>query len=185
MIEIKTGIQHFTWKQKLVFGIVMGCFHTLFLWLIDRFVTDDFQTARGLIFQGVFFGIFMGFGMPFLMNKFPKIFVGTTDKDLTPDLEIDEVVKVAGGANLSFEKKRMGGKLFLTSHHLIFKPSTNKNEISQVTIPYSNIKEIEKRKMAQVFNNRIEVITNDGNHYSFTLGKRELWWHEISKMVQP
>lgn len=184
MLEIKSGIQYFNWKQKLAFGTIIGCLHAFLLWILFNVIDDEGQSAAALIFQGVFFGLFMGFGMPLLMKKFPKTFVGKTGEHLKPDLDNNYTIEVTGGANLNIDGKRVNGKLFLTTHDVIFMPIKSKAGISPISISYTDIKKIEKRKEAQFFNTGILLTTNDEEHYSLSLGNRALWMKEIEKRIR-
>ncbi len=177
-MEIKAGFDHFNWKQKSIFAVVIGSLHAFLLWLIDQFIDNDFQTPTGLLFQGVFFGLFMGFGMPYLMSKFPKILTSNLGKNITPELGEEEQIQVTGPANLFKGVEGVGGKLFLTNKNIIFKSHKLNIQTGQTTIPYNDIVDLKTRKSGYIFNNGLRIITKD-KYYDLVVGKRDEWIEQI------
>lgn len=178
-MEIKGGIPGFTLKQKIVFAIIMGSLHAFLLWILFNIIGDDGQTTAGLIFQGVFFGLFMGFGMPLLMKKFPKTFT-KSPKKVVPDLEESEVIEVQGPANLFRGIEGVGGVLFITNKKVLFKSHKFNIQTGQTDINFTEIEKIEKRKSGKIFNNGIRITTTTGKKYDLVVNQRHIWMEQFT-----
>ena len=58
----------FTWKHKIIFGLVMSILHSLMLLWIHS-ITDETPNYNSIIIQGVIMGVFYVFLFPYLMKR--------------------------------------------------------------------------------------------------------------------
>jgi len=106
------------WKYRILYAILIGILYTGLLYIFSCSINDITFPSKGLIIQGVFFGIFFGFGFPFLMEKIAPILI---EKVKRPIMNDNEKILFEDGSNM-FNGKiiSVGGKLFLTNKRLIF-----------------------------------------------------------------
>lgn len=71
------------WKFKVVYAILNGLFFIVLSWLFSYFIGDkEYSSNIGhLLFQGAFFGVFMGIVYPYILGKLGIKFLSSkTDK---------------------------------------------------------------------------------------------------------
>jgi len=160
------------WKDRILIAIISGLAFTIVLFIIDSFSNE--MRIKSILFQGLFFLIFFGFGFPFIMEKLTK---RQLKKIKYPDLNENETIIKEDAANLIHNFfNTIGGKLFLTEKKLIFNSSN-----SSITIQLLDIIEVNERKTIGMFNNGLRIITMKGQTYDFVVNNSKNWIDKIKK----
>jgi len=85
---------------------------------------------------------------------------------------------------LALTLKDTRGKIYLTSHFLVFKTRKTKNEFMNFAIPYDKIEKI-GRSNALIFPNRIKIKTKEGRKYGLgTYRRRKIIEITVQMMKQ-
>lgn len=182
-MEIGAKMIKLNWKFKIVSVILTGLLFIGSLCLFDYLIDGEFQSMNSYLFQGLFFGVFMGIGFPFVTQKFGQKFTSNIGKDITPELTQDEKIEIEGPANLFRGMEGVGGKLFLTNKKVVFKSHKINIQKGQTDIYYENISEIIKRKTLKLIENGIRIKTNDGNEFDFVVNEREKWIEKLNEKI--
>lgn len=171
------------WKFKIVSVVITGLLFAGIMSLMDYWLDGGFESALSYVFQGLFFGILMGLGFPYLMEKFGGKFASKLGKNIKPELTPNELVEIEGPANLFRGIEGVGGKLFLTNKKVIFKSHKMNIQKGQTDIEYNAITEIIKRKTAKLIDNGIRIKTNDGKEFDFVVNERDKWIEKINEKI--
>lgn len=183
-MEIGTKMIKLNWKFRIVFAIITGLLFVGIMCLMDYLLQGNLRSLNSYLFQGVFFGIFMGIGSPYVTEKFGAKFVSKLGKNVKPKLTQDENIEIEGPANLFRGMLGIGGKLFLTNRKVIFKPHKLNIQNRQTDIDYGNISELIERKTAKLIDNGIRIKTNDGEEYDFVVNEREKWVEKLNDKIK-
>src|SRR5690606_13602950 len=168
---------------RILSAISAGIVYVGILSLFNLFSDETVYSTNSLIFQGVFFGIFIGIGMPYVAEKFGKRFASSVGKNTKPELTDNEKIESEGFANLFRGIESVGGKIFLTDKKVIFKSHALNIQKGQTNIPYATIIEVVERKTAKLIDNGIRIITKDGNKFDFVVNEREKWIEKLSEKL--
>jgi len=172
-MEIGTQMIKHNWKFLTISSILTGLLYVGILMLIDYWLNGGLQSVNIYLFQGTFFGIFMGIFYPFVIGKFAK--------NIKPELEENEQIEIEGPANLFTSGFiAVGGKIFLTDKKFIFKSRKK----SQTNIEYENILEIIGRNSAKLRDNGIRIKTKDGKEFDFVVNEREKWIENLNRRIK-
>lgn len=182
-MEIGTSFETLNWKVRLFAGSIGCVFFVATLLLIDWIFSDDFQSINSYIFQGVFFGFFMGLSLVYGGKKLSNWLRLSKKEFALPNLEPNEEIEISGPANLFRGVEGVGGKLYFTNQKLIFNSHKINLQSGQTNIDYSEIVSVEKRKTGFIVNNGIRVIIRAGKSYDFVVNNREEWLFEFEKRV--
>jgi hypothetical protein len=182
-MEIGNKMIKLNWKFRIVSAILTGILFVGIMCLMDYFLDGEFQSMNSYLFQGIFFGIFMGIGFPYVTQKFGTKFTSKIGKNIKPELTQDENIEVEGPANLFRGMEGVGGKLFLTNKKVVFKSHKINIQTGQTEILFENISEIIKRKTAKLIDNGIRIKTNDGNEFDFVVNEREKWIEKLNEKI--
>lgn len=175
-----TEINQMTWEKRIaLFAINAGIF-MLLLFLTHYFMDGKSMPWPSLIFQGVFFGLFMAIGFPYFFKKLGN----KLGKSIHPDLSIDEEIETEGPANLFRGAEAVGGKLFLTNQKLIFKSHSLNIQTGQSDISYERISEISPRKTVKFVDNGLCLKLLDGQEYHFVVADRTNWMEKIEEKLK-
>ena len=68
-MEIGNKMIKMNWKYRIISAIGTAVLYIFLLWSFDYFSEEKLYSINGLIFQGVFFGIFSGIGFPYIIEK--------------------------------------------------------------------------------------------------------------------
>lgn len=169
------------WKFRIVVAILTGLSFVVTMCLMDYWLEGNFKSLTGYLFQGIFFGVFMGIGFPYLTEKFGTKFVSKLGKNIKPELAEDEHIEIEGPANLFHGIEGVGGKLFLTNKKVIFRSHKINIQKGQTNIDYQNITELIERKTARLIDNGIRIKTNDGKEFDFVVNERERWIEKLKE----
>lgn len=90
------------------------------------------------------------------------------------DLKENETIILEGGSNLETEGKKKGGKLFLTSHRLIFMYPSENDIVNSRYFPLSSINKVNSMILAGLVNTGIRVLVEDKEYY-FSLDYSNEW----------
>lgn len=97
---------------------------------------------------------------------------------MTVDLYANEVVIKAGDTIKTVNSNKIPGKLIITNQRVYFKAVNEENKEHNLEIQPDNIEEV--IYFGGMFSNRgLNVVTTDGNSYSFPLKKRD----EIGSLI--
>ncbi len=184
IMEIGNKMIKMSWKFRIIFAIVTAIGYSFLLWAFDYFSDEKTYSINSLIFQGIFFGISMGIGFPYVTQKFGTKFTSKIGKNIKPDLTKHENIEVEGPANLFRGIEGVGGKLFLTNKNIIFKSHKINIQSGQTNINYDEITEIIKRKTAKLIDNGIRIKTNQGNEFDLVVNEREKWIEKLNEKIK-
>lgn len=171
------------WKYRIISAILTGLLYVGILMLFDYFSDEKLYSLNSLIFQGIFFGVFIGIGCTYVTEKFGTKFTSKIGKNIKPKLTQREIIEMEGPANLFRGMEGVGGKMFLTNKKIIFKSHKINIQTGQTDIFYENITEINKRKTAKLIDNGIRIKTNDGNEFDFVVNEREHWIEKLNEKI--
>lgn len=183
-MEIGNKMIKQNWKFRIVSAILTGLLFVGVLCLMNYVLDGELQSLNSYLFQGIFFGICMGIGFPYITQKFGSKFISKIGKNIKPELTENENIEIEGPANLFRGLEGVGGKLFITNKKLIFNSHKMNIQKGQTDIPYENISEIIKRKTAKLIDNGIRIKTNDGNEFNFIVNEREQWIEKLNQKIK-
>ncbi len=173
-------MKELNWRARVLLALGIGTVYSIILISFYE-ITGETNFTR-LLFQIIFFTIFIGLGLPFILEKLaPKLL----SKVKTPDLFDNEKIIFEDGANL-FRGKwiAVGGKLFLTEERLIFNSHKYNFQNGQTSIDLRSIKEINEKKTSGIIDNGMRIITKDNSKFDFVVNGRNEWVNLIRKKVQ-
>jgi hypothetical protein len=151
--------------------------------LMDYLWDGNLQSIKSYLFQGISFGILMGIGLPYSLEKFGTKFTSQLGKNIQPELTQVEQIETEGPAHIFRRIEGVGGKLFLTNRKVIFKFHKLEIQKGQTDINYANISELIKRKTAKLIENGIKIKTNDGEEFDFVVKEREKWIAQLNEKI--
>ena len=158
-MEIGTKMIKLNWKFRLISAILSGTVFVGLLCLMHYLFDKELQSVGSYIFQGVFFGLIVGVGFPYMTVKFGTKLTSKIGKNIKPDLIENELIEIEGPAILFCGIEGVGGKLFLTNKRLIFKSHKINIQKGQTNIEYRHIQNINKRKTAKLIDNGFRILT--------------------------
>jgi len=182
-MEIGTKTIKLKWKVKILNAILTGLLFVGIMCLMDYLLDGNLKSLNSYLFQGAFFGIFMGLGFPYLFQKFGTKYASKLGKNINPELTQDEQIETEGPANIFRGIEGVGGKLFLTNKKVIFKSHKLNIQKGQTDINYTNISELIKQKTAKLIENGIRIKTNDGKEFDFVVNEREKWIEKLNEKI--
>ncbi|HBE40528.1 MAG TPA: hypothetical protein DDW27_04870 [Bacteroidales bacterium] len=101
---------------------------------------------------------------------------------MTVKLKPNEVVLKAGDTSQVIDKATVTGKLIVTNQGLYFKTLINETEKFNLEILFDNILEVIYFNQGLFSAKGLNVVTRDGNTYSFPLRKRDEFGQLINRM---
>ena len=99
-MEIGNKMLKLNWKFRIVSAILTGLLFIGIMCLMDYLLDGEFQSLNSYLFQGIFFGVFMGIGFPYVTQKFGTKFTTRIGKNIKPELTENENIEAEGPANL-------------------------------------------------------------------------------------
>lgn len=175
-----TKINQMTWVKRLSLFAVNAVFFMLLLFLTHYLMDGEPIPWISLIFQGVFFGLFMTIGFPYIFKKLGN----NLGKSIHPELSPNEEIESEGPATLFRGAEAVGGKLFLTDQKLIFKSHSFNILTGQSAIPFESIAEVSSRKTAKLVDNGLRVSTHEGVTYDFVIEDRARWIEKLEEKLK-
>lgn len=182
-MEIGSEMPKVSLKFKVVTSILSGAFYTGALYLLNNYLDEPMYNSTTLAIQGVSFGLFFGFGFPFLMKKYGKKAISSAGKSIEIKLSENEIVDYEGPANLFRGVESVGGKLFLTTKRVIFKSHKLNIQTGETDIEYSSISEVHPRKTGGIIDNGIRIKTHDGKDFDLVVNDRENWLAKLNEKI--
>lgn len=174
-MEIGNEFPNFSLKVKILTTVLSGSFYGGSLYLFNMLLDEPLFNNNLLIIQGLSFGLFFGFGMPYISNRYGKKQIASAGKTINPELAEDENIETEGPANLFRGIESVGGKLFLTNKKIIFKSHKLNIQTGQTDIDYSDILEVIPRKTGGIIDNGIRIKTRKGVEYDVVVNERDKW----------
>ncbi|MEO8821127.1 MAG: GRAM domain-containing protein [Ginsengibacter sp.] len=164
-------------KSGLIFGIAMTGFY-----IIQGLLTQDNLTTRNIIITivssligGVFTGFLFGWMMGLLANS----------KYLTKSIHIEtgvnEAIVFETGANHFKGAEAVGGKLYLTNQRLVFKSHKLNIQNHELSIPLSDIENVDRYKALGISNNGLIVETINHTIEKFVVQKPGEWMEHLAE----
>lgn len=101
---------------------------------------------------------------------------------MTVKLKPNEVVLKAGDTSREIDKATIAGKLIVTNQGLYFKTLVEEKEKYNLEILFDNILEIIYFSQGLFAAKGLNIVTRDGNTFSFPLRKRDEFGQLINKM---
>jgi len=181
---IGTKLNKPSMKFRILFAIGSAILYSFIFCLFDYFSEEKLYSINSLLIQGVLYGIFFGFGFPYINEKLAKKISNKVGIKIKPELDDEEVIEIEGPANLFRGAEGVGGKIFLTNKKLIFKSHKINIQKGQTNIEYKNIKIITRRNTAKIIDNGIRIITNDNKEFDFVVNERDLWVEKINDRIE-
>ena len=169
-----------TWKRRLGLALLNGGIFTVALLFVHYLMDGEILNWFSIVFQGLFFGLFMAYGFPLIFKK-----MGTSlGNSIHPELASDEEIEMEGPANLFRGMEGVGGKLFLTNQKVIFKAHALNIQTGQTDISFDSITDIQFRKTGHLLDNGLSILTTDQRKYDLVLADREIWREKLRAKVK-
>ncbi len=182
-MEIGNKPMKMGWKFGIGYAFFTAILYTLILWVFNSLSNNIDYSVSEMLVQGALFGIIFALVFPLVMNKLGKKLSNSDTLKIIPELESDEEIEIYGPANMFRGIEGVGGKLFLTNKHMIFKSHKINIQTGQTAIDYNNIKEIETLKTLNLINNRLKIITVDDKSHVFVVNERDLWLKHLKERI--
>ncbi len=160
----------YAWKNAIFAGLFFGLFFGLFMgwnngWLPPQTGGDVAGTLTMMLVSGGMFGLIMGlFALSPIVPK-------AQDIALMPG----ETLEHTGLANHFRNLEARGGRLALTSTHLVFQPHAINLQHSDVRIPREEIASVETTRTLGVVPNGLKVTLKSGKSERFVVNERDVW----------
>lgn len=182
-MEIGNKPMKMGWKFGIGYALFTAIIYTLILWAFNSLSNNIDYSVSEMLVQGALFGIIFAVVFPLVMNKLGKRLSNSDTLNIMPNLETDEQVEIKGPANMFRGIEGVGGKLFLTNKHMIFKSHKINIQTGQISIDYNDITGIETLKTLNLFNNRLRITTVDDKSHVFVVNERDLWLKHLQERV--
>ncbi|PZX50600.1 GRAM domain-containing protein [Algoriphagus chordae] len=180
---MKAEINPINWRQKAGLVLLNGGLFMVLLVLSHYVWKGEFHDWYVLIFQGLFFGVFMAFGFPYVFGKIANSLGVRLGKSIHPALNTSEEIETEGPANLFRGAEAVGGKLFLTNERLIFKSHKINIRTGQSNFPYETITDVQARKTGKLIDNGLRILTTDGSEFDFVVAERASWMEKLQEKI--
>lgn len=171
------------WKFGIGYAFFTAILYTLILWIFNSLSNNIDYSVSEMLVQGALFGIIFALVFPLVMNKLGKKLSNSDTLNIIPELESDEEIEIHGPANMFRGIEGVGGKLFLTNKHMIFKSHKINIQTGQTAIDYNDIKGIETLKTLNLINNRLKINTVDDKSHVFVVNERDLWLKHLQERI--
>ena len=182
-MEIGNEFPNLSLKVKILITVLSGLFYGGTLYLFNLLLDEPLFNSNLLIFQGISFGLFLGFGMPYISKKYANKRVAAAGNTIIPELAEDENIETEGPANLFRGLESVGGKLFLTNKKIIFKSHKLNIQTGQTNIDYTAISEVLPRKTGGIIDNGIRIKTRVGSEFDLVVNERDKWMENLNSKI--
>jgi len=173
----------FTWKHKIIFGLVMSILHALMLLWIHQ-ITNDIPNYNSIVFQGVVMGIFYVFLFPYLIKRTANKLSKKVDLEVKNIIVSPEEIIFDGGANQIKGKEGVGGKLFITNKRILFVSHKYNIQNGTTSINPTDVTSVDKTKLARIFNSGIVLTLKDNTTYKFSVNNQDEWFTKLNNYIQ-
>jgi len=160
----------YTWRNAFYSGLAFGLIFGLWLgfvngWLPPSNLDNWIALACAILFSGSLFGLITGlFASSGIIPKAGSIYLAS-----------EEVIVHTGVANHFLNLEARGGRLALTSSHLIFKPHNVNLQQCELRIPLTNIANVEASRTWGIIPNGLAIHLNCGAREKFVVNNSSAW----------
>ena len=163
-------------KSGLLFGGVMAM-----LFILQDLLTHSDLTLRSIsvtilsgLAGGAVAGVLFGWMMGGLLMNSKLLTKGTKINTLT-----DENILFETGANHFKGIEGVGGRLYLTSHRLVFKSHKFNIQNHELSINLTDIGQVERYKIGGLTNKGLSVTTLDNKTEKFVVQQIDEWMNQL------
>ncbi|MEM6514670.1 MAG: GRAM domain-containing protein [Bacteroidota bacterium] len=181
-MKIGYKVNKITWKLRFYLWLAFAVLHSLLLYVFGL-LTDGYPSFYNAVLQGVIAGGLFAIIFPYLMKKTVSNLDGGFWKQVKPNLELDEEIKVEGPASLFRGIEGVGGKIYLTNKRLVFNPHRFNFQKKALSLDYNQIDNILTRKTGRLVDNGLSIETKDGNEFRFVVNEREAWLTHMAQIM--
>jgi hypothetical protein len=151
------------------FGIPMGTLAGIAIGIARGTSVGVFCALIVAIASGIAFGLGMGAFMTLQRRRFAPTRPEFAGEELLHD----------GPANHFLNGEGVGGWLFLTKERLLFRSHAFNIQCHELSVPLSDIAEIQAVRTAKLFANGLRLVTRDGKEERFVVEAHKTWRDEI------
>ncbi|SFU49869.1 GRAM domain-containing protein [Pustulibacterium marinum] len=173
-----TTLKH-NWKVRLISIFLYGVPYATLLSLFELIGGEPFGAFWKFAVQGLLFGVLMTFTMSLAAKKS----VNSASKKLTEEvaatLSTTDVIALEGPASLFKGAVAIGGRLFVTQTHIIFKGHKGNFQKGFTYIPLDTVASVSPRKTFKLIANGIDITTHMGEVFEFVVNDRDVWLKEL------
>ena len=168
-------MKKFNLKSAIAFGIGLSIMFIIQnLWTSEPYTTELVLRA---IVGGIIPGIISGFIFGLLTGWFASSKSVATATKI--ELHAGEEVAFHTGANHFKGMEGVGGKLYLTNNRLVFKSHKLNVQTHELSIPLTDILQVERYKSLGLINNGLAVTTHIGME-KFVVETPEVWLEKLT-----
>jgi hypothetical protein len=162
-------------SNKVISGLGFGIFMAVFFILQSLFTTDSYTTNEVLkaLISGLIGGTVAGVLFGWLSGILQKIKFKPETWQL--ELEEDETVLFQKPANHFKGVEGVGGQLYLTNKRLLFISHRLNVQNHRLSIPLTNIQNIEQYKTFGIVSNGLSIHTNKNTTERFVVQQADEW----------
>lgn len=156
-------------RAGIAFGIPMGILAGIMIGIargLSSGVSLGFLMAGG---SGLAFGLATAGFMAIQRKHFARARPEFTGGELLHD----------GPANHFLNGEGVGGWLFLTKELLLFRSHEFNIQRHELSVPLSEIAEVQAVRTAKIFSNGLRLVTRSGRDERFVVGAHQRWCDEI------
>lgn len=168
-------MKKFNLKSAIAFGIGLSIMFIIQnLWTSEPYTTELVLRA---IFDGIIPGIISGFLFGLLTGWFASSKSVTSATKI--DLHAGEDIVFQTGANHFKGMEGVGGRLYLTNKRLAFKSHKLNVQIHELSIPLTDVLQVERYKSLGLINNGLAVTTHVRTE-KFVVETPEVWLEKLT-----
>lgn len=149
-----------------IYGLGMGIYSAI---ATDWPILVIIRTA---LLGGLLFGLALA-GLTWLLQRWTKL-----------SIQWHEPILQESMANHLKGLEAVGGGLYLTNRRLIFKSHPLNFQNHEISIPLSNIIEVQPCKTYGIFPNGLQILTRNGRTEHFLMAERGVWIERITARLK-
>ena len=167
-------------KSTFFMGLSFGSINTIWFIIEPLFFRDGSGEIRWVrsIIAALAGGLVSGILFGLILNRITNS--KWLAKKLTPTLQTDETILFETGANHFKGIEAVGGRLYLTGNNLIFKSHRFNAQNHELLIPLVEIENVNRYKIAFVFNKGLAVTSTTGITEKFVVEQVNEWLKKLS-----
>ncbi|WP_029277419.1 GRAM domain-containing protein [Pedobacter borealis] len=164
-------------KAFLKVGLISGLFFCLFFGTALIFLYDLHAALVMGPIAGMLFGLIMGL-MLYFFSKSRSV----NNQSKLEGVDESEIV-YAGAANHFKKKEAVGGKLYLSNDHLIFKSHNLNIQNHTLSIEINNINEVTFFSPLGLAKTGLQITLKDNAVEKFVVNNRNIWRQHIEQLI--
>lgn len=172
------------WKVRLITIFLYGVPFGALLWVFELVSGEPFGAFWIFVVQGLLYGVLMTFTMPFIAKKFGNLASKQLTEKVAATLSDTDAIELEGPASLFKGVVAIGGRLFVTHTHIIFKQHRGNFQKGFTQIPLDAVANVSPRKTFKLISNGINITTHAGEVFELVVNERDLWLKELQQRVK-